>query len=373
MWCAVVIIISMSLILAPESLGQSKSENAKQLRAWSVRSGPGAPHNILPSGEISQSTEAASFLRVPKLSSEYLLGEGDTLKVKVVGKEWMDDSLLALTISNSGEISIPYLGSLQAAGLTSGQLEEKIVSLFTEKQLLKQPDVLVYITDYKAKPFFITGEVDNPGEYIMSQELTLMEGILMAGGIDPGADSFGYLHRRKSPGEPNLQPARAAQNPSLGEPGVEVIKIDLRPLKKGGVPNPDILLRKGDVLVIPKSRDMRFYVVGDVKSPGAVVIPPPPERAIMVSQAIAQVGGPSKTAKMSQGMLIRYNEKDGSREEKKVDFAAILKGKQPDFEIRPNDIIFIPGSNAKELGYGLLGAVPGAVSTASTQGVSSRH
>ncbi len=373
MWLAAVIIVSICMILAPEVLGQKKSENAKQLRAWSLKSGPGAPHNILPSGEISQTTETAPFLRIPKLSSDYLLGEGDRLDIKIVGGGGLNDSLQSFTISNSGEISIPYLGPVQAAGLTSGQLEEKVSSLFTEKQLLKQADVLVYITDYKAKPFFITGEVDNPGEYIMSQDLTLMEGILMAGGIDPGADSFGYLHRRKSRGEPNLEPARAARNPSVGEPGVEVIKIDLRPLKKGGVPNPDILLRKGDVLVIPKSRDMRFYVVGDVRSPGAVEIPPPPERAIMVSQAIAQVGGPSKTAKMSQGMLIRYNEKDGSREEKKVDFAAILKGKQPDFEIRPNDIIFIPGSNVKTLGYGLLGAVPGAVQSASTQNMSVRH
>jgi polysaccharide biosynthesis/export protein len=358
MWIVAVSTVSLSLILVPGLLGQSKSENAKQLRAWSLKSGPGAPHNILPSSEISQSTEAAMFLRIPKLSLDYSLGEGDTLKIKIIGKDGLDESLQSLTISNSGEITLPYLGAIQVAGLSAAQLEEKIASLYAEKQLLKQAEVLVYVTDYKAKPFFITGEVDNPGEYIMSQELTLMEGILMAGGIDPGADSFAYLHRRKSPDGPSVQLAHAAQSPDIGEPGVEVTKIDLRPLKLGGVPKPDILLKKGDVLVIPKRKDMRFYVVGDVKGAGAQEIPPPVERAILVSQAIAQAGGPSRTAKLSKGLLIRYNERNGSREEKTVDFAAILKGKQPDFEIRPNDIIFIPGSNAKTLGYGLLGMVP---------------
>jgi protein involved in polysaccharide export with SLBB domain len=358
MWIATVITVSLSLMLASGLLGQSKSENAKTLRAWSLKSGPGAPHNIKPSGEVGQRDFVAPFLRMPKLSSEYVLGDGDSLDIKIVGGGALNDSLQSLTISNSGEISIPHLGSIQAAGLTSAELEEKIVSLFVEKKLLKSPEVLAYITDYKAKPFFITGEVDNPGEYIMSQELTLMEGILMAGGIDPGADSFAYLHRRKSSKEAPVEPAHAVQNPEVGAVGVEVTKIDLRPLKKGGVPKPDILLQKGDVLVIPKSKDMRFYVVGDVRSPGFLEIPPPAERRLLVSQAIAKAGGPGRTAKMSKGILVRYNEPDGSREERKVDFAAILKGKQPDFEIRPNDIIFIPGSNAKALGYGLLGVVP---------------
>lgn len=365
---AAVIVVCLSLIFAQQALGQRKSENAKKIRAWSLKSGPGAPHNILPSGEIGQLTETAPFLRIPKVSPEYLLGEGDGLDIRVVGSDWLNDSLQRLTIGNSGEISIPYLGSVRAAGLTAEQLEERVASLFAEKKLLKAPEVLVYITDYKAKPFFITGEVDNPGEYIMSQELTLMEGILMAGGIDPDADSFAYLHRSKSPDGPELQPGRAAQNPSVGESGVEVTKIDLKPLKQGGVPKPDILLQKGDVLVIPKSRDMRFYVVGDVTSPGSQDIPPPNERALLVSQAIAQAGGPSRTAKLSKGLLIRYNEQDGSREERKVDFAAILRGKQPDFEIRPSDIIFIPGSNAKTLGYGILGMIPQGVQ----QGVDTR-
>jgi hypothetical protein len=47
-----------------------------------------------------------------------------------------------------------------------------------------------------------------------------------------------------------------------------------------------------------------------------------------------------------------------------VDFAAILSGKQPDFKVLPNDIIFIPGSKYKTLAYGLLGVVPQTVQQA---------
>jgi protein involved in polysaccharide export with SLBB domain len=220
--------------------------------------------------------------------------------------------------------------------------------------------VLVFVTDYRAKSVFIVGEVDNPGEYVMSQELTLMEGILMAGGIDPGADSFAYLHRRPTADGTKEQVSAALDEPQVAQPGGEVIQIDLRPLKKGAVPDPDLLLRKGDVLVIPKSKDMRFYVIGDVRSAGSQIIPPPPERPISVSQAIAQAGGPSRTAKMSDGVLVRYSE-DGSREERKVDFMAVLQGRQPDFPVKANDIIFIPGSNVKTIGYGILGMVPATI------------
>ena len=61
---------------------------------------------------------------------------------------------------------------------------------------------------------------------------------------------------------------------------------------------------------------------------------------------------------MSAGVLVHFNP-DGTREEIKVDFKAILEGRHPDVSVRPNDIVFIPGSAGKTIGYGLLGAIPG--------------
>ena len=61
---------------------------------------------------------------------------------------------------------------------------------------------------------------------------------------------------------------------------------------------------------------------------------------------------------MSAGLLVHFNP-DGTREEIKVDFKAILEGRHPDVSVRPNDIVFIPGSAGKTIGYGLLGAIPG--------------
>ena len=111
-------------------------------------------------------------------------------------------------------------------------------------------------------------------------------------------------------------------------------------------------------MVVPKRNVEFFYVVGDVSTRVALRC----RRESLywrVRHYPGQVGR-LKTAKMSGGILVRYDE-NGKRQELKIDFAAILKGKQQDFGVRPNDILFIPGSGAKTLGYGLLGVIPGAV------------
>jgi hypothetical protein len=60
---------------------------------------------------------------------------------------------------------------------------------------------------------------------------------------------------------------------------------------------------------------------------------------------------------MKSGILVRYNEK-GEREQVAVNFAEILSGKKPDFLARADDIIWIPNSNAKTLGYSMLNMIP---------------
>ena len=60
---------------------------------------------------------------------------------------------------------------------------------------------------------------------------------------------------------------------------------------------------------------------------------------------------------------MRY-EADGTRRELPVDFAAVLKGAQPDVEVRPDDVIFLPGSSGKTLGLGFLNSLPNVLAMA---------
>jgi polysaccharide biosynthesis/export protein len=360
------VVIFGSLVLGPAPGQQTDLQPLRRTSDGVAVRDPGVQGNFRGrTAERGQTLEAAPFLRLSKSTADYQLGTGDVIRIEIVGNEALSQPLQSLTITGSGDVTIPFLGAVKAAGRTAAELEIEIQTLLKTRQLIRDPGVLVYINDYQAKPIYLVGQVDNPGEYVMSQQMTLTEAILMAGGMEQsgGADlvsgRYGYLHRRIAEDAPDWRPEPVVNNPEIPRPGREVIKIDLEPLRTGGTLQPDILLRRGDVFVVPMRVVQYFYAVGDLRNPGPSELPGPDARTLRLSQAIAQSGGVNQTAKLSKGLLLRYDS-SGKRVERKFDFTAVLRGKQPDFPIVGGDIIFIPGSKVKTLQYGLLGVVPSA-------------
>lgn len=299
-------------------------------------------------------------------SIDYRLGPGDQVEVRIFG---LEDHAIIARISNSGKIHLPFLGIVPVAALTPIELEGEIGKRLKERKLMKDPVVQVRITEYRAQPVYILGEVGNPGQYVLYHRKHLMDLITMAGGIADSAREYGFLYRRNSnwtiPAEPVDQAGAGAPPPggaAEGKPLYSVTKINLRSLLSGKNLEFDLPLRGGDLFYIPAKQQGFFYVVGDVLRTGAFAIPE--GEPLLATRGISMAGGPTKTAKMSQGVLVRYDE-TGQLREIPLDFAAIFKGKEQDFLIEPDDVIFIPGSSAKTIGYGLLGMLPNiAVQTA---------
>jgi polysaccharide biosynthesis/export protein len=293
-----------------------------------------------------------TFLRLPGLSPDYRLGPGDQIEVTIVG---ISSDPTTYTIDRTGEAIMPLVGGVKLADLTAEEAESAIASRLVEAQLIRDPEVLVYISSYEAKPVYVLGELDRQGQYFISQDLTLMDLILLAGGLDFTAARYGFLHRRTSQNDTSLPPHLALENAEVALPGMEVLKIDLKPMAEGGVLSPNYRLKAGDILVVPKAESAMFYVIGEVPRPGVFNIPV--GGTVTASQAISWAGGPSRTARISHGMVVRHD-RNGGRTELPVDFAAILRGDDPDFVVQPDDIIFIPDSGAKSFGYTMLQQVP---------------
>ena len=314
------------------------------------------PNRYSDSDKFMRDSRQLTFNRMPGLSTDYRIGAGDVIKAEVVDVPNLD---YRATVDNRGMMRVPKLGEIHVEGMTALELEEMLVEKLKEAELLRDPEVLVHILEYFAKPYYMVGEIDRPGEYTMTQTVTLMDALLISGGIDATAGPVGFLHRRlgdSSLVEPN--PEVVLRNPEHALPGTELIPFDLESLKVGGVLEKNPVLQRGDVVVIPRKRTNVFYVVGDVTNPG------PYEMAdgvpISVGQAIAQAGGPLKTAKQNKGVLIRESG-DGRKVNIPVDFKGVLMGKADDMPVRRNDVVFIPGSASKTIGYGFLGGVPGSV------------
>ncbi len=113
----------------------------------------------------------------------YVLGNGDSISILVFDET---DLTMEAQIGDSGEINYSYLGALKVSGKTPVQLEREITSALKDGYLVN-PSVNVTIKQYR--PFFITGEVRNPGSYSFQPGLTLEKAITLAGGLTDRASS----------------------------------------------------------------------------------------------------------------------------------------------------------------------------------------
>jgi polysaccharide export outer membrane protein len=107
----------------------------------------------------------------------YTLGPGDQLHIIVFGET---DLTGEFTIGPNGTLAFPLIGEVPARGMTALQLGSAIEARLREGYV-RAPRVSVSIAQYR--PFYILGEVENPGTYPFSAELTVMSAVATAGGF----------------------------------------------------------------------------------------------------------------------------------------------------------------------------------------------
>jgi polysaccharide export outer membrane protein len=299
---------------------------------------------------------------------EYQLGPGDLLAIHVSGLREFD---LSTRVSNSGRVRVPYVGVMIVAGMTTFEAEREIARLIKERELVNEPTVRVHVEQYRARPTYVLGEVAAPGQFVITGEMYLLDLVSKAGGLLPSAEATGFLYRSNplqpavqtkiidpatalsaADGEEAAAPAAAAAAASSPK---EVIEIDLQALREGTRPDLNVKLQGGDVFYVPRRRPENIYVIGEVRVPGSYTLPR--GATVTAAQAIIYAGGPLPAASMGKSFLMRHDEQ-GVRQAIPVNFSAILNGKEPDFPVKADDIIFIPNSPVKTIGVGLLNMMP---------------
>jgi polysaccharide export outer membrane protein len=136
-------------------------------------------------------TNVAETVTVPD-AEPYRLDNGDKLRITVFGQEAMTGEYV---VDGSGSISMPLLAQVKAGGLTAQGLEQEISQRLTSEGLLVNPSVNVQILTYR--PFFILGEVAQPGQFPYLDNMTVLTAVAMAGGFTHRADTDGFLITRK--------------------------------------------------------------------------------------------------------------------------------------------------------------------------------
>jgi polysaccharide biosynthesis/export protein len=287
---------------------------------------------------------------------DYVLGPGDMVDIAVFG---VGDFRHEVRVSSSGTITLPLVGRITVDGLTAEELEKRVTAMLTELKLVKDPQVTVFIKEYRSQPVYVLGAVTTPGQYMITHRLRLLDAISLAGGIDTRrADDYLVIQRR--PPATTSEASSGAADPNHSG---QVDRIDLKKLLEGGDASLNVTVQGGDIVQVPERKIEVFYVVGEVVRSGAFEFPKDRTQKVMASQALAWAGGALKTAKLGKGSLVRYGP-DGQPQTTLVDFGSIYKGKKADLQVQPNDIIFLPGSTIKTLGMGLIGSIPSTMSNA---------
>jgi len=125
-------------------------------------------------------------------SGSYLLGPGDKVEIKVFGQK---DLTVETLLSNSGQINYPFFGEIKLTGLTVKQVE-KLIYRGLKGDYLVNPNVYVHVVEYR--PFYIHGEVKQPGGYPYQPGLTINQAIALAGGLTERASKDKiYLFKEK--------------------------------------------------------------------------------------------------------------------------------------------------------------------------------
>jgi protein involved in polysaccharide export with SLBB domain len=110
-------------------------------------------------------------------TQNYRLGAGDTIVIKVYGEEALT---LETQITNSGNVNYPFLGSLKLSGLSIKEAE-KLVYDGLKGDYFIEPNVFVGMVEYR--PFYIHGEVKQPGGYPYQPGMTVNQAVALAGGF----------------------------------------------------------------------------------------------------------------------------------------------------------------------------------------------
>ena len=125
----------------------------------------------------------------------YTLDSGDRLRIVVFGQDGLTNSYV---LDASGDLDMPLIGMVAARGLTTDQLSARIAGLLRQG-FIREPHVAVEIEAYR--PFFILGEVAQPGQYPYVANMTVETAVAIAGGFGPRGDRKSVIISRNYGGQ----------------------------------------------------------------------------------------------------------------------------------------------------------------------------
>jgi polysaccharide export outer membrane protein len=248
-----------------------------------------------------------------------LIGPGDLIQVDVLDTPEMEQQV---RVTDDGTAPLAYVGEVKVGGMTPGAAADAIRLLLISKNVMKNPQVAVRVQEYSTQDVSVLGQVRTPGSYPLTTPQPVLRVLSLAGGVTDIADRQVTVKRH---GSANQLTYTLSNDPQKMLTNV-------------------VMVNPGDIVLVPKAPVI--YIMGDVGRPGGYAMSSN-ESHLTLLQAIARAGSANKTSVASKVRLIR-NTGDGEKETR-IHLDAMQKGKIPDLDLQPNDIVFVPFSWMKNI------------------------
>lgn len=256
---------------------------------------------------------------------EYFVGTGDILNVTI----WDHPELTIPAgsyrsaeesghwVHADGTIFFPYIGFVNVEDKSVADIRKDISKRIAK--YIEEPQVEVNIAAFRSQKAYITGEVKNAGKQAINNiPLTLLDAINNAGGLSTDADW---------------------RNVTLTRNG-ETETLSLYQLMQMGDLTQNRLIKKGDIVHVPRNDAQKVFVLGDVKNPEMLKI----DRAGMsLTEALSSVGGINELSADATGVfVVRSALRDEINEpflKARRDNAVIQKNGKTKASTRPETIV----------------------------------
>ena len=256
---------------------------------------------------------------------EYQIGVGDILSIVV----WDHPELTAPfgsfnnvkdqgnVVREDGSIFYPFVGDLAVEGKTARDVQKELASKLSN--FIESPQLDVRIVTYRSQRFFVTGMVEKPGTFpVTDVPVRVVEALGLAGGLQPEADLFDVTLSR----------------------GNASFNIPLFDILYEGKVSGNALLKNGDVLHIAPNELRRVFVMGEVVRPSTL---PMTNRRMSLTQALGEVGGIQEARADGRGIyVIRNSEFKDLIDVYQLDTSeawALALGDE--FVLQPRDIVYV--------------------------------
>jgi len=213
------------------------------------------------------------------VSSDYLLGSGDSLKMNLYGKESLS---FELAIDQEGMVYLPDLGPLSLAGLSFAEAKQQLISTIDQKMIGVKASVSM--GQLRSIRVFVLGEAHLPGSYVVSSLSTITNALVLSGGVSISG---------------------SLRNIQLKRRGKLIKTLDLYDLLLKGDTSNDAQLKSGDVVFIPPV-ELTVSIQGEVRRPAIYEV----IKGSSVKQLIALAGGLLSTAQPSLTKIQRIGSND---------------------------------------------------------------